>query len=478
MIHRITALFLLSLCLSVPAHAANLAPTIAGKPDSWVYVGSPYYFKPTAKDPEGARLAYQIDNKPSWATFNTSTGVLSGTPTAVGLWNGIRIRVSDGMNTSSAISFAVRATSRGNVRPTISGAPVTSVAPGAAYSFTPSASDANGDPLRFSISHKPGWASFDPSTGKLAGTPSASNVGTYTNIVIAVTDGAPWVALAPFSITVSGTGNRAPTISGTPPTAVSVGKTYVFQPTAADADKNTLGFSIRNKPVWAAFSSATGRLSGTPTSAQIGSYTNVVISVSDGKASAALAPFAISVSSAPNDAPTISGSPATSVNAGGAYAFRPRATDANGDTLRFSIANKPAWAAFSTSTGQLSGTPTSASTGTYANVVISVSDGKASTALAPFAITVADASNGAASLTWMPPTQNTDGTTLTNLAGYRIVYGVSASQLTQTIQVTNAGMSSYVVENLAPGTYYFAIRAYTSSGAESADSNVVAKVVQ
>jgi hypothetical protein len=78
----------------------------------------------------------------------------------------------------------------------------------------------------------------------------------------------------------------------------------------------------------------------------------------------------------------------------------------------------------------------------------------------------------------MPPTQNTDGTTLTNLAGYRIVYGVSASQLTQTIQVTNAGMSSYVVENLAPGTYYFAIRAYTSSGAESADSNVVAKVVQ
>jgi hypothetical protein len=39
-------------------------------------------------------------------------------------------------------------------------------------------------------------------------------------------------------------------------------------------------------------------------------------------------------------------------------------------------------------------------------------------------------------------------------------------------------MSSYVVENLAPGTYYFAIRAYTSSGAESTESNVVAKVVQ
>jgi Fibronectin type III domain len=107
-----------------------------------------------------------------------------------------------------------------------------------------------------------------------------------------------------------------------------------------------------------------------------------------------------------------------------------------------------------------------------------VSDGKTSVALAPFAITVADVSNGAASLLWTPPTQNTDGTTLTNLAGYRIVYGVAATQLTQTIQVANAGMSSYVVENLAPGTYYFAIRAYTSGGAESAESNVVSKIVQ
>jgi len=478
MIHRITVLFLLSLGLSVPAHAANQAPTISGSPASWVYVGSPYSFKPTGQDPEGAKLTYQIFNKPAWATFNSGTGELSGTPQTVGLWNSIRIRVSDGVNTSSAIWFAIRATARDNVPPTISGAPATSVAPGAAYSFTPSASDANGDPLRFSISRKPGWASFDTTTGRLSGTPGTSNVGTYTNIVISVTDGNPYVSLAPFSITVSSTGNRAPTISGTPPTAVTVGKTYVFQPAAADADKNTLGFSIQNKPVWATFSSSTGQLSGTPTSAHVGTYANVVISVSDGKASAALAPFAISVSSAPNDAPTISGSPQTAVNAGSAYAFRPTATDANGDKLTFSIANKPAWAAFSTSTGQLSGTPMSASTGTYANVMISVSDGKASTTLAPFAITVADTSNGAASLTWTPPTQNTDGTTLTNLAGYRIVYGASASQLTQTIQLTNSGLSSYVVENLSPGTYYFAIRAYTSSGAESADSNVVAKVVQ
>jgi hypothetical protein len=312
----------------------------------------------------------------------------------------------------------------------------------------------------------------------LSGTPTAANAGTYSNIVISVTDGTPYVALAPFSITVGSTTNHAPTISGTPPTSVTVGQTYSFRPLAADADNNILGFSIQNKPAWATFSSATGQLSGTPAAANVGSYANIVISVSDGKASTALAPFTISVAAASNKAPTISGTPATAVNAGSAYAFRPTAADADGDTLTFSIANRPAWATFNAATGQLSGTPASASAGTYSNIVISVSDGKASAALAAFAITVADASSGAASLTWVPPTQNTDGSTLTNLAGYRIVYGVSATQLTQTIQVTNAGTSSYVVENLAPGTYYFAIRAYTSGGAESTDSNVVAKVVQ
>lgn len=81
-------------------------------------------------------------------------------------------------------------------------------------------------------------------------------------------------------------------------------------------------------------------------------------------------------------------------------------------------------------------------------------------------------------LSWTPTTQNTDGTSLTNLAGYRIVYGTSATALTQTIEVPNAGVSSYFVENLAPATYFFAVRAYTTAGIESANSNIASKAVQ
>jgi hypothetical protein len=470
--------FLCAVAVSAPAHAANQRPTISGAPSTWVYVGSQYSFKAYGRDAEGATLRYAIQNKPAWASFATATGVLSGTPSATGLWTNVRISVSDGTSSSAALAFSIRATARDNVAPVLSGKPATSVVAGSTYTFVPTAHDTNGDALRFTIVNRPTWATFDALSGQLSGTPAVANAGTYSNIAIFVTDGSPKVGLAPFAITVSGSANRAPTIGGTPPVAVTAGQAYQFRPLAVDADKNTLGFSVQNRPVWATFSSATGQLSGTPTAAHVGSYANVVISVSDGKASAALAQFTIKVAALPNKAPTIGGAPAIQVNAGSAYSFRPSAADADGDTLTFSIANRPAWATFNAASGQMSGTPAAASVGTYSNIVIRVSDGKASTALAAFAITVADVSSGAASLEWLPPTQNTDGSALTNLAGYRIVYGKSAAQLTQTIQVANAGMSSYVVDDLAPGTYYFAVRAYTSKGAESTNSNVVAKTVR
>jgi hypothetical protein len=159
------------------------------------------------------------------------------------------------------------------------------------------------------------------------------------------------------------------------------------------------------------------------------------------------------------------------------YSFRPSASDADGDALTFSIANRPSWANFSTSTGQLSGTPDSANVGTYSNILISVSDGKSNVSLGAFSITVNQLSLGNATLSWQAPTQNTDGSTLSNLAGYRIYYGTSSAALTQTIQISNPGLNTYFIEGLSPATYYFAVKAYTASGAESTNSNVASKVI-
>jgi hypothetical protein len=172
---------------------------------------------------------------------------------------------------------------------------------------------------------------------------------------------------------------------------------------------------------------------------------------------------------------TISGSPSTSDVAGQSYRFVPSTSNPGGGTLGFSIANMPAWATFDAGTGTLSGTPSSAQVGDYPNIQISVSDGSTSVSLAAFSINVVA---GSATLSWTAPTQNTDGTPITNLAGYTIYYGTSPGDLTQNIQVADPTATTYVVNNLTAGTYYFAVAAYTTVATQSADSSVASKTIQ
>jgi Putative Ig domain len=183
--------------------------------------------------------------------------------------------------------------------------------------------------------------------------------------------------------------------------------------------------------------------------------------------------------SAANTKPTISGAAATTIGANSNYSFTPSSSDADGDQVTFQIENKPSWATFSTVTGQLSGTPSPSHVGTYANVVISASDGKASAALPAFAVTVSDsaAAVSATTLQWTAPTQNTDGTQLTNLAGFIIVYGTSSTSLTKTIRIENPSVDRHQIDDLPAGRHYFGIRAFTSAGVESEVSATVSKVI-
>ena len=196
-------------------------------------------------------------------------------------------------------------------------------------------------------------------------------------------------------------------------------------------------------------------------------------SISGTVASAALPPAGASpVSAATGTAASdqtlaISGSPAPSVAAGTAYSFRPLAADFAGARLAFTISDKPAWAIFDTGTGALSGTPTEAEVGTYAQILISVSDGVTSTALAPFTIAVTPAL-ASITLSWSPPTLNVNGTSITDLAGYRIHYGTSPTALNSVIMVANAATTNQVVGNLASGTWYFAMTSYNAENIESA----------
>jgi hypothetical protein len=270
--------------------------------------------------------------------------------------------------------------------------------------------------------------------------------------------------------------NGAPTISGTPPATAVTGQSYAFTPVAADPEGATLTFAIVNRPAWATFSASTGRLAGTPSSSAVGEYQDIRITVSDGVNQASLAPFGVTVLQS-NRAPVISGSPTASVLEGQAYAFRPAAADADGDALTFSISNRPAWASFNAATGALTGTPGPGTAGSYTGIAIRVSDGTATATLPSFSIGVLQAANGSATLSWQPPTTRTDGSPLTNLAGFRIRYGTAVGSYPNVIDIRNAGLTSAVIGNLVPATWYFVISAYDAAGSESANSSPVSKTI-
>ncbi|MBU2984802.1 tandem-95 repeat protein [Saccharophagus degradans] len=299
------------------------------------------------------------------------------------------VEVSDGVATDQ-ITVNVSIASI-NDAPVISGTPPTSVDEDSTYSFTPTASDVDvGDVLTYSVANAPSWVSFNTSNGELSGTPDKDDVGISSNIIISVNDGTVSESLASFNLTVVNT-NDAPVITGTPSTSINEDSAYTFTPVVSDVDAgDTLVYSITNQPSWASFSTSTGLLSGTPGNDDVGTTTGIIIGVNDGTTTVNLASFNLTVVNT-NDAPVISGTPPTSVDEDSTYSFTPTASDVDiGDVLTYSITNAPSWASFSTSTGQLIGTPENTDVGTDSNITISVSDGAETVSLASFNIEVSN----------------------------------------------------------------------------------------
>ena len=279
-----------------------------------------------------------------------------------------------------------------NFVPVISGLPGNVAVEDSVYIFTPTVTDTNSSDVQtFSITNKPNWATFSTTTGALTGTPTNADVGTTSGIVISVADAAnATVSLAAFNLTVTNT-NDAPVITGTPATTVAEDAAYSFIPTVSDVDAgDTQTFSINIKPSWATFSTSTGGLTGTPTNADVGITSGIIISVADAaNASVSLAAFNLTVSNT-NDAPVITGTPATTVAEDAAYSFIPTVSDVDaGDTQTFSITNIPSWATFNTLTGALTGTPSRTDAADYAGIVIIVTDNASTIGTLPtFTITV------------------------------------------------------------------------------------------
>ena len=393
----------------------NSVPTILGTPATNVAQGTLYNFMPTAVDADGNSLVFDITNRPSWTSFNTATGALSGTPSNadVGMTTAIVISVSDGVLSASLPAFNLTVTNV-NDAPTISSTAMTAATQDAAYSYSFAASDTDvGDVLTLSAVTKPSWLSFNAATGLLSGTPSNADVGSHA-VILRVTDTDGLTAEQSFSITVTNV-NDAPTISSTAITAATQDAAYSYSLTATDSDTgDSLTLSAVTKPSWLSFNSVTGLLSGTPSNADVGSHA-VLLRVTDADGLTADQSFSITVTNS-NDAPTITSTETTAAVQDAVYSYTFAATDVDvDDVLTFSAVTIPSWLSFNSVTGLLSGTPSNADVGSHA-VTLRVTDTDGLTAEQSFSITVTNV-NDAPVATSASVTLEEDSSVMITLTG-------------------------------------------------------------
>lgn len=128
-------------------------------------------------------------------------------------------------------------------------------------------------------------------------------------------------------------------------------------------------------------------------------------------------------------------------------------------------------------TGSPASAVTSANSVTSSSSTSSSTSTSGSTAPQTVSSSSAPADNKSVDVSWVAPTANTDGSALTDLAGYTIYYGTSPSALSQSVNVPSAGATDYVVQGLTQGTWYFVVTAYTNTGLQSGYSSVVSKSV-
>ncbi len=181
-----------------------------------------------------------------------------------------------------------------------------------------------------------------------------------------------------------------------------------------------------------------------------------------------------------NTAPTITGTAGTTAIVGSLYQFQPIAQDADGDSLTFTAANLPPWATLDPATGRISGTPAAGDIGSHEAITVTVADGSQQASIAPFTIVVADAASpvaGGASVQWVAPPSKMDGSPLDDLAGYRISYGRTADELDNSVYIEDPNATSYTIDSLESGVWYFAVSAVNANGLEGAASIAVQKSI-
>lgn len=370
--------------VSVTTQTTGQPPIITTTPRAAATLAREYSYDAAGIDPGGTPLVWSLDAAPSGMSIDPLQGRLRWTPTADQLGSQqviVRLTNGDGLATSQAYSIIVRAI---NVPPLITSNPSTQAAAGQAYTYNIAASDADNDPLTFSLTTAANGMTIASSTGLIHWTPTVAQIGTQ-DVTVLVDDGQGGTATQTWSVVVTSVPiNHPPTITSTPPLAPPSGMPYQYAVLATDPDGQSVGFSLVAAPANMTIDPVSGLIQWTPTLAQLGNN-RITVAATDPQGLSALQSFSIVVVLG-NSSPVISSAPPVAVTVGQTYHYDVRATDADGDRLGYTLTNAPSGMAID-DRGRMTWSPRTGDIGSQP-VEIRVDDGRGGTASQSFTILV------------------------------------------------------------------------------------------
>ncbi|MCU7905887.1 MAG: tandem-95 repeat protein, partial [Candidatus Thiodiazotropha sp. (ex Epidulcina cf. delphinae)] len=384
---------------AIPVSERNVAPviTIVSLPAATEDVGYAATVEATDSN-AGDTISYSIESGPSGLAIDAATGQMSWLPLNDHVGdNSVVVRATDtgGLFSEATLTIAVLGV---NDTPSITSAPITTAQSQTAYQYQVAAQDADaGDTLTFALQQGPQGMTIS-ATGLVEWLPPSNAAAAYP-VKISVTDSAGASVNQSYTLTVT---NRDPQITSTPVAHVVEGGNYQYQIIAGDADGDALSYSLTTAPAGMTIDGTGGLITWTPGSAQLGTHT-VSVQVDDGRGGTAGQNFTLTVDPAPNTAPIITGAPVTTATEGVAYSYDVDATDADGDTLSYSLTTAPAGMTIDSAGGLIAWTPATAQVGGHP-VSVQVDDGNGGTATQGYTVTVAAAPNAAPAITSTPVT--------------------------------------------------------------------------